>query len=162
MQNYENKNFAATLLLHNLPSATHPPLPSGRRFFNVAQQCYFEMKTNTEPYFSILSSIILWIDRIEITKNSSHMTLKTWQTELKSPKIPRRGDIPNWYRRIFHPYDSKEVTDRIEITEYSWTLTWRGDRPNWNRQIFHPYDSKEVTDRIEITDYSSTRNSRDW
>ena len=59
LQNYEYENFAATLLLHNLPSATHPPLQSARRFFNVEQQCYFEMKTNTEPYFSILSSIIL-------------------------------------------------------------------------------------------------------
>ena len=53
---YENENFAATLLLHNLPSATHPPLPSARRFFNVARQCFFDMKTNKEPYFSILSS----------------------------------------------------------------------------------------------------------
>ena len=26
-----------------------------------AQQCYFEMKTNKEPYFSILSSIILCV-----------------------------------------------------------------------------------------------------
>ena len=25
-----------------------------------ARQCYFEMKINKEPYFSILSSIILW------------------------------------------------------------------------------------------------------
>ena len=45
---------------HNLLSATHPPLTSARRFFNAAWQCYFEMKTNTEPYFSTLSSIILW------------------------------------------------------------------------------------------------------
>ena len=58
--NYENKNFAATLLLHNLPSATHPLLPSVRRFSNAVRQCYFEMKTIKEPYFSILSSIILW------------------------------------------------------------------------------------------------------
>ena len=59
--NYENKNLAGTLLLHNLPSAaTHPPLPSAKRFFNAARQCYFEMKTNKEPFFSILSSIILW------------------------------------------------------------------------------------------------------
>ena len=36
------------------------PLPSARRFFNGAWQCYFEMKTNKELYFSILSSIILW------------------------------------------------------------------------------------------------------
>ena len=57
---YENENFAATLLLHNLLSAFHPPLPSARRIFNVALQCYFEVKTNTEPYFSILSSLILW------------------------------------------------------------------------------------------------------
>ena len=35
-RNYENENFAATLLLHNLPSATHPPLPSAKRFFNAA------------------------------------------------------------------------------------------------------------------------------
>ena len=53
-QNYENKNFAAILLLHNLPPATHPPFPSAWRFFNVARQCYFEIKTNMEPYFSIL------------------------------------------------------------------------------------------------------------
>ena len=51
----------ATLLLHNLPSATHPPLPSARRFFNEARQCYFEMKTKKEPYFSILSSLILCV-----------------------------------------------------------------------------------------------------
>ena len=61
LRNYENENFAATLLLHNMPSATHPPLPSARRFFNVVQQCYFEMKTNKEPCFSILSIIILCI-----------------------------------------------------------------------------------------------------
>ena len=54
------KTFAATLLLYNLLSATHPPLPSAKKFFIAAQQCYFEMKTNKEPYFSILSSIILW------------------------------------------------------------------------------------------------------
>ena len=36
------------------------PLPSAIRFYNVVQQCYFEMKTNTEPYFSILSSTIQW------------------------------------------------------------------------------------------------------
>ena len=41
---HEIKNFAATLLLHNLPSATYPPLLSARRFFNAARQCYFEMK----------------------------------------------------------------------------------------------------------------------
>ena len=47
-QNYENKIFAATLLLHNLlsASATHPPLLSARRFFNAARQCYFYIKTN--------------------------------------------------------------------------------------------------------------------
>ena len=59
---HEIKNFAATLLLHNLPSATQPPLQSARIFFNVARQCYFEMKMNTELYFSILSSIILWMN----------------------------------------------------------------------------------------------------
>ena len=59
-RNYENKNFAATLLPHNLPSATHPPLPSARRFFNAAWKCYFEMKANKEPCFSILSFTILW------------------------------------------------------------------------------------------------------
>ena len=57
--NYKNKNFAATLLLHNVASAFHPPLLSARRFFTVARQCYFEMKMNTEPYISILWSIIL-------------------------------------------------------------------------------------------------------
>ena len=36
-QDYENKNFAATLLLHSLQSATHPPLTSAKRFFNVAR-----------------------------------------------------------------------------------------------------------------------------
>ena len=55
----KKKNFAATLLLLNLTSATHPPLLSAIRFFNAAQQCYFEMKTKTEQYFSILSFIIL-------------------------------------------------------------------------------------------------------
>ena len=62
LRNFRFRNFATTLLLHNLSSATHPPLPSARRLFNAAWQCYFEMKTNTEPYFSILSSIILWSD----------------------------------------------------------------------------------------------------
>ena len=56
------KIFAATLLLHNLPTVTHPPLPSAKRFFIAEKQCYLEMKTLKEPYFSILSilsSIIL-------------------------------------------------------------------------------------------------------
>ena len=57
---HEIKNFVATLLLHNLPSATYPPLLSARRFFNAARQCYFDMKRNKEPCFSILSSIFLW------------------------------------------------------------------------------------------------------
>ena len=48
-----------TIHIHNLPSAAPTPLPSARRFFNATRQCYFEMKTNMEPYFSILSSIIL-------------------------------------------------------------------------------------------------------
>ena len=61
MQNYENENFATTLLLHNLLYATHPPLPSAKRFFNAARQCYFDLKTNKEPCFSILSIIILCI-----------------------------------------------------------------------------------------------------
>ena len=43
----------------NLPPATHPPLPSAKRFFNAAWQCYFDMKMNKEPCFSILSIIIL-------------------------------------------------------------------------------------------------------
>ena len=38
----------------------NPPLPSTRRFFNAVRQCYFDMKTNKEPCFSILSSIFLW------------------------------------------------------------------------------------------------------
>ena len=41
--------------------ATHPPLPSAKRFFNAAQQCYFDMKTNKEQCFSILSFIILCV-----------------------------------------------------------------------------------------------------
>ena len=55
----KNENFTAILLLHNLLSYTHPPLLSARRFLNAVRQCYFEMKTNKELYFSILSSIIL-------------------------------------------------------------------------------------------------------
>ena len=39
--------------------ATHPSLPTAKRFFNAARQCYFDMKTNKEPCFSILSIIIL-------------------------------------------------------------------------------------------------------
>ena len=58
-QHYENKIFAATLVLHNLLSATHPPLLSAKKFFIAAWQCFFEMKTNKELYFSILSSLIL-------------------------------------------------------------------------------------------------------
>ena len=38
---------------------TDPPLLSAKTLFNVARQCYFEMKTNKEPCFSILSIIIL-------------------------------------------------------------------------------------------------------
>ena len=59
LQNDENLNFAATLLLHNLLSATHPPLSSARRFFTVAQQCYFEMKTNTEEYGTVLFNSVI-------------------------------------------------------------------------------------------------------
>ena len=57
----KTKIFAATLLLHNLPSATHPPLTSAKTFFIGVQQCYFEIKTIKQPYFSILSSLILWV-----------------------------------------------------------------------------------------------------
>ena len=36
------------------------------------RQCYFEMKTNKEPYFSNLSSIILCLDHVEkITKSKT-------------------------------------------------------------------------------------------
>ena len=52
---HEIKNFAATLLLHNLPSA--------KRFFIEARQCYLEMRMIQQPYFSILSSIILWLNQ---------------------------------------------------------------------------------------------------
>ena len=52
--------FAATLLLHNLPSATQPPLLSTKTFFIAAWQCYFGMKTIKQQYFAILSSLILW------------------------------------------------------------------------------------------------------
>ena len=45
--------FAATLLLHNQLSATHPPLLSAKTFFIAALQCYFEKKTIKPPYFSI-------------------------------------------------------------------------------------------------------------
>ena len=56
----KTKVFTATLLLHNLPSATNPP--SAKRFFIALWQCYLEMKTKKEPpYFSILSFIILCI-----------------------------------------------------------------------------------------------------
>ena len=58
----KTKLVAGTLLLHNLPSATHPPLLSAKRFFIAALQCYLHLKTLKEPYFSILSSIILWIE----------------------------------------------------------------------------------------------------
>ena len=53
--------FATTLLLRNLPSATHPPLPSAKTFFIAMRQCYFEMKSIKQPYFSILSSLILCV-----------------------------------------------------------------------------------------------------
>ena len=72
LQNYKSKNFTATLLLLNLPSATHPPLQSARRFFNAVRQCYFEMKTNMELYFSILSSIILCILLTIISMHVEH------------------------------------------------------------------------------------------
>ena len=48
---YYRLYFAATLLLPNLPSATHPPLPSAKRFFFAERQCYLEMKRNrTFPF----------------------------------------------------------------------------------------------------------------
>ena len=59
LQNYKNKFFEPPLLLHNLPSATHPRLPSAKIFFIAARQCYLEMKTIKQTYFTILSSIIL-------------------------------------------------------------------------------------------------------
>ena len=36
------------------------PSPSAKTLFNAVRQCYFEMKTNKELCFSILSIIILW------------------------------------------------------------------------------------------------------
>ena len=38
--------YSYSYTICRLLSATHPPLPSTRRFFNVAWKCYFEMKTN--------------------------------------------------------------------------------------------------------------------
>ena len=62
-RNHENKNFAAPysyIICHLLLTLPSSPLPSARRFFHPRmRQCYFEMKTNKELYFSILSSIIL-------------------------------------------------------------------------------------------------------
>ena len=60
-QKTDERILSPALLLHNLPSATHPPLPSAKRFFIAVRQCYLEMKTIKQPYFSILSSIILWL-----------------------------------------------------------------------------------------------------
>ena len=37
--------------------------PSAETFFIAARQCYFEMKTIKQMYFSILSSLILWCNR---------------------------------------------------------------------------------------------------
>ena len=82
------KNFAKILqpLLHNLPSATHPPLLYARRFFNAAWQCYFEMKTNKEPYFSILSSIILWCFHILLCAQYFMLTKSTLKIGCPKPK----------------------------------------------------------------------------
>ena len=53
-------SYTICRLLLTLLFQTHPPLPFAKRLFNVARQCYFDMKANKEPYFSILSIIILW------------------------------------------------------------------------------------------------------
>ena len=76
--------LAATLLLHNLPSATHPPLPSAKTFFIAARQCYFEMKTIKQPYFSILSSLSLWLGH---TYSQQRNLDKNSQTVSKSKTI---------------------------------------------------------------------------
>ena len=67
--------------------STQTPLLSARRFFNVAQQCYFEMKTNTEPYFSILSSIVLCSSHIlHTSSNIPHHFSSTPQPTTFKPR----------------------------------------------------------------------------
>ena len=46
--------------LHIFLHDTDPPLLSAKKLFNAMRQCYFEMKPNKEPCFSILSIILLW------------------------------------------------------------------------------------------------------
>ena len=48
----------ATLLLHNLPSATHPPLKSAKRFFIAAQQ-YNKDDKATKLFHSVIYNSVL-------------------------------------------------------------------------------------------------------
>ena len=120
-RNYENENFAATLLLHNLPSATHPPLLSARRFFNAVRQCYLEMKTNKVPYFSILSSIILWL---RSTPSASPIGLFP-ALLLAGGKLPwcvlGRGVLESG--PVFHPLTQWLLTlPELRFFNFSWKL----------------------------------------
>ena len=121
-QNYENKNFAATLLLHNLPSATHPPLPSARRFFNAARQSYFEMKTNTEPYFSILSSIILWPHVIYETNVVQKCFFYTLQYILSTKNMKKLSQnvLTFWFQDILEK-NQEYIVYLCRKMLYGWT-----------------------------------------
>ena len=87
------KNFAATLLLYNLPSATHPPIPSAKRFFISARQCYLEMKkTLKEPYFSILSSIILCM-KLNVRNPVGYRMCTTWKVKENLEYVRRKNRL---------------------------------------------------------------------
>ena len=54
------------------------PSPSAKTLFNAVRQCYFEMKTNKELCFSILSIIILWSGCNSIGFCARHIQLHTY------------------------------------------------------------------------------------
>ena len=117
------QNFAAILLLQNLPSATHPPLPSAWRFFNAVQQCYIEMKTNKEPCFSILPSVILWLETesvwaVEVVyPDSNHTYFTPTQDSLFNTMYPYQISVTTSSRQ-------QKIREKINI----WPLQWKVPR----------------------------------
>ena len=76
LQNYKNKIFCS----HPTPTQSavcySPSPPAAKRFFIAARQCYLDLKTLKEPYFSILASIILWFYST-IIKEELHLHSKS-------------------------------------------------------------------------------------
>ena len=132
--------------LHNLLSATPPPLPSARRFFNAERQCYSEMKMHKEPYFSILSSIILWVTYtrtvcrvtskytvqcIDLCSNSYTMTLsiQTCAGQLGSKFSSIKYERAYFFENLLHSDCQKlnrvrTQTFRIK-SQYTYKITYK-------------------------------------